>query len=184
MQNFFFSFLPQISLVPNFLRYKAPLPPTPSCQNPFFLLKATGWFLADKCSTFEIQLHHILFVCLSLCYALHTFLQQGDNIVIARKKMDGHPSSSLSHTDIHSFYTEITPLTLLYLFWLGIGTSKRRTRFYFYFSFPTCSWCQRPCSMPTFAEKLDKNPPFYLKKKQGIISKKLAKQSKCKRILI
>lgn len=47
--------------------------------------------------------------------------------------MDGHPSSSLSHTDIHSFYTEITPLTLLYLFWLGIGTSQEKDKVLFLF---------------------------------------------------
>jgi len=38
--------------------------------------------------------------------------------------------------------------------------------------------------MLAFSEKLDKNIPFSLKIKQGFISKKLAKQSTCKRILI
>lgn len=183
--NTFFS---QIRSVPNFLRdiCTSPPPPTtptisPCCQNPFSLLKATGWFLADKCATFKIQLYHILFVCLSLCYVLHTFSQQSDNIVIARK--NGWTSLFLSQSHWHPFILHWNN-SILYLFWLGIGTSKRRTRFYFYFSFPMCSWCLRPCSVPAFAEKLDKNPPFSLKIKQGFISKKLAKQSTCKRILI
>lgn len=138
--NTFFS---QIRSVPNFLRdiCTSPPPPTtptisPCCQNPFSLLKATGWFLADKCATFKIQLYHILFVCLSLCYVLHTFSQQSDNIVIARK--NGWTSLFLSQSHWHPFilhWNNSIDFIVLVLTWYWYKQEKNKVLFLFFISY-------------------------------------------------
>lgn len=78
-----------------------PSPISPSCQNPFSLLKATGWFLADKCATFKSQLYHILFVCLAamLCTpSRNTVIIQ---LLPEKKWMDIPLPLSVALTSIH-----------------------------------------------------------------------------------
>lgn len=139
MQHFFFSDQISTQFLERYTCLPPPHPPppiSPSCQNPFSLLKATGWFLADKCATFKIQLYHILFVCLSLCYVLRTFLQQSDNIVIARK--NGWTSLFLSQSHWHPFilhWNNSIDFIVLVLTWYWYKQGKNKVLFLFFISY-------------------------------------------------
>lgn len=77
------------------------------------------------------------FVCMSLCYVLHTSLQQSDNIVIAKKKeKDGHPLSSLS--DWHPFilhWNSSIDFIVLVLIWYWYKQEKNKVLFLFFISY-------------------------------------------------